>query len=89
MTIDWSPEFVAQAAHLSFAGFLTLALVHLFGVQVELPVVLSGVVLAAVKEFYVDIHYETPAYSGGYKGGLADFSFYVAGLGAAVLTLLR
>jgi len=42
--------------------------------------------LSAVKEFWYDMHYETPEVSGGWKGGLLDFSFYQVGI---ILSLIR
>jgi hypothetical protein len=82
-----SYTFVCQAAHLCAAGFLMLAAVHLWGPAAELPMLYGGIALAALKEFWCDLHFETPEISGGIKGGVIDFSFYVLGLLLAALVL--
>jgi hypothetical protein len=84
---DPSPNFIAQAAHLFFAGFVLLAAVHLFGASVEWPVVGGGVLLSAAKEFFYDMHYESPGVSGELPGGFMDFSFYMLGLFVAIVIL--
>ena len=45
------------------------------------------VLLAAWKEFWWDIRYEPPQLSGGYLGGLRDFSGYLGGAAFALLLL--
>jgi hypothetical protein len=41
----------------------------------------AAIIFAAIKEFWFDIHFETPATM---KSGLKDFSFYMIGVGAAL-----
>jgi hypothetical protein len=47
-----------------------------------------GIAYAAIKEFIFDIKFETYETSGGWIGGLKDFSFYVVGLAAAWVVLI-
>lgn len=41
------------------------------------------VVYGILKEFIIDIHFESPAVSGMWWGGLRDFAGYIVGAGVA------
>lgn len=73
-TVGENPDFIAFNAHLG-AAFIAVS----FGVPIWLVLL-----LAAIKEFWLDIKYETnPPQT--YLDGLLDFSGYLAG---ALLTFL-
>ena len=64
---------------ISYSVMLTAGALHKWTV--------AGVValFAIWKEFWFDLRYETPETSGGIKGGIKDFSGYVAGVGLALI----
>ena len=75
---------LANVVHVCL-GALAILITVLFGGQHAQWYAVAGVlVFAAVKEFWWDIHYETPVTSGGYKGGFTDFMGYVTGLAVAL-----
>lgn len=82
MTTDPSYEFVCQAAHLFFAAFVMLASTRIFGATDRVVEVTAaiGAIAAAVKEFWYDLHFESPETSGGFYGSNRDFAFYLLGL---------
>lgn len=77
---------LAQTAH-ALAGYAIVLTASQFGGKP--PIVVGGlfVVYAAVKEFWFDIHYETPEVSGGWSGGVKDFAFYMVGLAAGLIVI--
>lgn len=89
MTTDPLFNFVSQMAHWLASAFATLAVAHLFGAHALMWFVPCGIAAAAVKEFWYDLRFETPAVSGEIDGGVEDFAFYVIGfvVGGAVLVL--
>jgi len=56
------------------------------GAQHKWTVAGAVMLFALWKEFWFDLRYETPETSGGIKGGLIDFSGYVAGIGLALIS---
>lgn len=81
MNADVSFNFVSQMAHLFCAAFLTLAVAEKTPTSLR-AFVWGAIALAAVKEFWWDLTYETPdaAGSGGIMGSIEDFAFYMAGI---------
>lgn len=71
---------LAQAAHAGVAATLVLS-AGLFGYQYWVTALIFGYGL--VKEFWFDLDYERPEVSGGFVGGLIDFTFYCVGLAFA------
>lgn len=75
-------DFVAFMAHSGFAFFVLTIAAHWHAKLLVVAVVATG--LAALKEFYFDVHYETtPPQT--YADGALDFSGYVTGIILGVL----
>ena len=53
--------------------------IHWHDPRRALETLVGWIIFAAWKEFWFDIHYETPELSGMWKGGLLDFSTLVLG----------
>jgi hypothetical protein len=77
---------VAQLGHFAGGAAITLATVVLWRASYA-PFAGFGivVVLAAIKEFWFDEHYESAEVRGS---NLEDFSFYLLGAGAAAIVAL-
>jgi hypothetical protein len=75
-------------SHWLASAFVILALRLLFGESFALWAVPVIVIAAAIKEFWYDMHHESPSVSGGVEGGVQDFLFYTLGLGIALVILL-
>lgn len=88
MSADVSFNFVCQMTHWSFAAFLTLTVARLAPSAIGAYIVLA-ICAAAIKEFWYDLKYETPDAmgSGGIKGSIEDFTFYMIGLVSAMIIL--
>jgi hypothetical protein len=81
-----NPGFIAWNAHWGFAFFVVIAAMHFRHPGWFWPVIGACVVLAAVKEFWFDKHFElSPAQ--GFGDNLIDFCAYMSGLGAAIALL--
>jgi len=76
---------LAQAAHAFAAYSIVLTAAYKFGYRVMIVIALLLVAFAIVKEFWFDLKYERPEVSGGWSGGVEDFSFYVIGVCVALL----
>lgn len=87
MITDPSFEFVCQMGHFLAGACLMLASVRIFGDRAEWWALGVGVVLAAWKEGWYDVHHESLTTSGGEAGGWRDFAFYLSGLAIGVLVL--
>ena len=86
--IDLSMDDVSQGLHVAL-GAIFVILPAAWGIQhAQIWGTGIGIVYAGIKEFIFDIHFEDEATSGGYLGGLLDFSFYLVGILAANLLLL-
>lgn len=81
------PEFITDMAHIFFAAFVVLFVLRTGAPYV--PVIGGAAALAAVKEFWFDIEYETPRQT--YLDGLVDFVGYAIGIaiGFVASLLLR
>lgn len=79
LTPQWLPAF---NAHWCFAGFVTFATMFL-APHLLWPCVALQVVIAGVKEFYIDKHFETTKQT--FLMNLSDFGGYMFGI---VLSLL-
>jgi hypothetical protein len=84
-----------QAEAFDYAHAMTGALIVSWGCLLgswhgALWAALGTFLFGCWKEFWWDIHYETPALSGGYLGGLRDLAGYVVGsaLSLAALRIL-
>jgi hypothetical protein len=77
---------LAQAAH-AFAGYAVVLTAARLGRAPLIVVAPLFVVYAALKEFWFDIRYEKPEVSGGFPGGVRDFSFYMVGLVAGLIVV--
>jgi hypothetical protein len=75
---------LAQTAH-ALAGYGIALTAARFGTVPLLVVAGLFIAYAAIKEFWFDMHYETPEVSGGWSGGVKDFSFYMVGLVAGLI----
>lgn len=82
--VGQSPEFVVAMAHAWFACSVLLILAH-WGLTLWIgaPVCIA---IAAAKEFWFDLHYETLPPQTLLDSAL-DFSEYMAGLALAVLII--
>lgn len=89
-----NPQYLAQVGHLFGAGFVLvvtgmLSLALGAGWAPVLAVLVAGVALAALKEFWYDMKWELPRQTWG--DSLMDFAFYVlgalVGVGAFALAL--
>lgn len=82
--IGQSPEFVVAMAHAWFACSVLLILAH-WGLTLWICAPLC-VAIAAAKEFWFDLHYETlPPQT--LLDSATDFAEYMAGLALAVLII--
>jgi hypothetical protein len=83
-----NPTFneLAQAAH-ALAGYGLILTAARIGHVAIIVVCLLLVVYAAIKEFWFDMRYERPEVSGGFKGGVEDFSFYMIGMVVGLIVL--
>lgn len=81
----WNPQYLAQVSHV-LAGNLVLLLVWLFWESVPICWLAFGLgmSLAALKEFWFDMRFETPKDT--FWDAAMDFSFYFLG-GAVGLSL--
>jgi hypothetical protein len=72
-----NPNFLAQMAHF-LGGALLITLSGLFfGVYGMWAALITGILLAAIKEFWYDMVYELPKQTWG--DSILDFTFYVVG----------
>jgi hypothetical protein len=78
---------LADALHIALGVVVAWGTHFLFGWQL-LHVFPMFLVPVCLKEFVYDIHFETPATSGGYVGGVLDALGYVAGFGAGWLAVV-
>lgn len=85
--ISLSSEELAQGLHAALGALFVLLPVAMGFHHGTMVGNSAGILFSAVKEFWFDIHYETPETSGGLKGGIKDFSFYLAGMAAANILL--
>jgi hypothetical protein len=84
--IGSSPSFIAWNAHWGFAFFVVVAVMHFRNPACFWPVIGGCVVVAGVKEFWFDKHFELqPPQS--FTDNLVDFAAYMSGLLAAVALL--
>ena len=71
-------NLIAQVAHL-FSAYSAIFTVLVFcGPRVGLTVTILAVIVAAVKEFYYDAHYEIPFQAAA--DNVEDFAVYVLGM---------
>lgn len=80
--ITLSEDSITQGLHVSL-GVNFVVVPVFFGMNVATAVVVS-IGYALVKEFFVDIVFETPDTSGGWLGSFKDFCYYMVGVGVAI-----
>jgi hypothetical protein len=81
-----NPKFIAWNAHWGFSFFVVIAVMHFRQPSWFWPVIAACVVLAAIKEFWFDKHFEL-APPQCFTDNRIDFCAYLSGLGAAIALL--
>ena len=76
------PWLSAVNAHIFFSGFITLV-VAIRWPRLLWPFVIVQVIVAGIKEFYIDKHDETTRQT--FRMNLTDFATYMAGIALALL----
>jgi hypothetical protein len=85
-----NPQYLAQIGHF-LGGIALILLVTIFTWKIEYTSItfITGVVAAAIKEFWYDANYELPKQT--WQDNLMDFSFYllggVIGFGLSILAM--
>ena len=76
-------------AHWLGAAWLFQTVVTFGGEKMKWPMIAIIVVLAAIKEFVIDLNtkWESPEESGGFWGSVEDFLSYMLGLGIGNLVI--
>lgn len=77
-------NMLAQIGH-TLAGFSAVTYASRFGTTPMRVVSALVMGVAAIKEFWFDMKYETAEVSGGLDGGLEDFGFYSLGVLLGIL----
>ncbi len=81
--ISLSEDNVTQGLHAALGALFVMVPVAMAWHHPKAIGTGVGIIFAAIKEFWFDIHFETPETSGGWSGGVRDFSFYIIGIIAA------
>ncbi len=87
--ISISIDTLAQGLHVALGALFVLLPASLCDRQLRVGLygALAAIVFVAVKEFWFDLHYETPATSGGLDGGIRDAACYGVGTASALALL--